>query len=62
MHRTIYGRPVDTVIDGDQLIIRPLGAGREVGRSCIYLSYKGKVVLFDCGILPKYVYFPFYYN
>ncbi|OAO12724.1 cleavage and polyadenylation specificity factor subunit 3 [Blastocystis sp. ATCC 50177/Nand II] len=49
----IADRPVDTVIDGDQLIIRPLGAGREVGRSCIYLSYKGKVVLFDCGILPN---------
>lgn len=30
---------------GDQLIITPLGAGNEVGRSCVYMSYKGKTVL-----------------
>ena len=48
-------RPIETEIDGSPLIIRPLGAGREVGRSCIYLSFKGKVVLFDCGILPRRV-------
>lgn len=47
-------RPVNTEIDGDTLIIQPLGAGREVGRSCIYMSYQGKVVLFDCGVLPEY--------
>lgn len=29
----------------DQLIITPLGAGNEVGRSCVYMSYKGKIVL-----------------
>ncbi|CDO97580.1 unnamed protein product [Coffea canephora] len=40
--------------DGDQLIITPLGAGNEVGRSCVYMSYKGKTVLFDCGIHPAY--------
>ncbi|RZC73918.1 hypothetical protein C5167_049401 [Papaver somniferum] len=28
---------------GDQLIITPLGAGNEVGRSCVYMSYKGKL-------------------
>ncbi|KAI3983867.1 hypothetical protein MKX01_011575 [Papaver californicum] len=39
---------------GDQLIITPLGAGNEVGRSCVYMSYKGKTVLFDCGIHPAY--------
>ncbi|KAG6573603.1 Cleavage and polyadenylation specificity factor subunit 3-I, partial [Cucurbita argyrosperma subsp. sororia] len=38
----------------DQLIITPLGAGNEVGRSCVYMSYKGKIVLFDCGIHPAY--------
>uniref|UniRef100_A0A6V7QXI2 Cleavage and polyadenylation specificity factor subunit 3-I n=1 Tax=Ananas comosus var. bracteatus TaxID=296719 RepID=A0A6V7QXI2_ANACO len=32
----------------------PLGAGSEVGRSCVYMSYKGKIVLFDCGIHPAY--------
>lgn len=31
--------------EGDQLIITPLGAGNEVGRSCVYMSYKGKTVL-----------------
>ncbi|KAL7002023.1 Cleavage and polyadenylation specificity factor subunit 3-I [Sarracenia purpurea var. burkii] len=40
--------------EGDQLIITPLGAGSEVGRSCVYMSYKGKTVLFDCGIHPAY--------
>uniref|UniRef100_A0A5B7B8B0 Putative cleavage and polyadenylation specificity factor subunit 3-I isoform X1 n=1 Tax=Davidia involucrata TaxID=16924 RepID=A0A5B7B8B0_DAVIN len=40
--------------EGDQLIITPLGAGSEVGRSCVYMSYKGKTILFDCGIHPAY--------
>ncbi|KAJ3708206.1 hypothetical protein LUZ61_011911 [Rhynchospora tenuis] len=40
--------------EGDQLVITPLGAGNEVGRSCVYMSYKGKTVLFDCGIHPAY--------
>ncbi|XP_065870906.1 cleavage and polyadenylation specificity factor subunit 3-I isoform X1 [Euphorbia lathyris] len=40
--------------EGDQLIVTPLGAGSEVGRSCVYMSFKGKTVLFDCGIHPGY--------
>ncbi|KAJ3678185.1 hypothetical protein LUZ60_001988 [Juncus effusus] len=40
--------------EGDQLVITPLGAGNEVGRSCVHMTYKGKVVLFDCGIHPAY--------
>lgn len=28
--------------ESDLLIIRPLGAGQEVGRSCIMLEFKGK--------------------
>ncbi|KAF8380834.1 hypothetical protein HHK36_028329 [Tetracentron sinense] len=40
--------------EGDLLTITPLGAGNEVGRSCVYMSYKGKTVLFDCGIHPAY--------
>ncbi|CAI9103805.1 OLC1v1002368C3 [Oldenlandia corymbosa var. corymbosa] len=40
--------------EDDRLIITPLGAGNEVGRSCVYMSYKGKTVLFDCGIHPGY--------
>ncbi|KAL6180629.1 hypothetical protein ACLB2K_047290 [Fragaria x ananassa] len=38
----------------DKLIVTPLGAGNEVGRSCVYMSYKGKTVLFDCGIHPAF--------
>ncbi|CAH8256300.1 unnamed protein product [Arabidopsis lyrata] len=40
--------------DGDQLIVTPLGAGSEVGRSCVYMSFRGKNILFDCGIHPAY--------
>ena len=29
----------------DRLELIPLGAGSEVGRSCVYMSYKGKTVL-----------------
>lgn len=36
----------------DFLLIKPLGAGQEVGRSCIYLEYKEKKILLDCGIHP----------
>jgi hypothetical protein len=36
----------------DTVEITPLGAGSEVGRSCILVSYKGKNVLLDCGIHP----------
>ncbi|KAK4271187.1 hypothetical protein QN277_019915 [Acacia crassicarpa] len=38
----------------DRLIVTPLGAGNEVGRSCVFMSYKGKNILFDCGIHPGY--------
>lgn len=38
--------------DQDQLLIRPLGAGQEVGRSCIMLEFKGKKLMLDCGIHP----------
>uniref|UniRef100_A0A453LLW1 Beta-Casp domain-containing protein n=1 Tax=Aegilops tauschii subsp. strangulata TaxID=200361 RepID=A0A453LLW1_AEGTS len=30
------------------------GAGGEVGRSCVHMSFKGRTVLFDCGIHPAY--------
>ncbi|KHN11247.1 Cleavage and polyadenylation specificity factor subunit 3-I [Glycine soja] len=36
--------------DDEVMIVTPLGAGNEVGRSCVYMSYKGKSILFDCGI------------
>ena len=30
--------------------ISKIGGGCEVGRSCIILKYKGKTVMFDCGV------------
>ncbi|KAH9685337.1 cleavage and polyadenylation specificity factor subunit 3-I [Citrus sinensis] len=47
-------RDVPVSREGDQLTIIPLGAGNEVGRSCVYMSYRGKTILFDCGIHPAY--------
>ncbi|CAB0034831.1 unnamed protein product [Trichogramma brassicae] len=38
--------------ENDLLTIRPLGAGQEVGRSCIMLEFKGKKIMLDCGIHP----------
>ncbi|KAK9813025.1 hypothetical protein WJX72_007682 [[Myrmecia] bisecta] len=32
----------------------PLGAGQEVGRSCMILRYRGKSVMLDCGIHPGF--------
>jgi len=54
--------------DENKLTITPLGAGLEVGRSCIVLSYKGKNIMvfhfflfshlikkkFDCGVHMKF--------
>jgi cleavage and polyadenylation specificity factor subunit 3 len=31
--------------ENDLLMIRPLGAGQEVGRSCIMLEFKGKKIM-----------------
>lgn len=39
---------------GSFVEITPLGAGSEVGRSCIILKYLGKTVMFDCGIHPGF--------
>jgi len=36
----------------DTLSVTPLGAGREVGRSCHLLQFRGKSVLLDCGTHP----------
>ncbi|CAH8533079.1 unnamed protein product [Schistosoma bovis] len=42
----------DTYEESDKLTIMPLGAGQEVGRSCILLTFKGKKIILDCGIHP----------
>uniref|UniRef100_UPI00358E2A3F cleavage and polyadenylation specificity factor subunit 3-like n=1 Tax=Myxine glutinosa TaxID=7769 RepID=UPI00358E2A3F len=43
---------VEPVEESDQLVIRPLGAGQEVGRSCIIMEFKGRKIVLDCGIHP----------
>lgn len=40
------------VTAGDYLEIMPLGAGCEVGRSCIYMECKGRKIMLDCGLHP----------
>ena len=40
--------------ESDLLRITPLGAGQEVGRSCIFIEFKGKKILLDLGIHPGY--------
>mmetsp|Transcript_68090 Transcript_68090/g.215416 ORF Transcript_68090/g.215416 Transcript_68090/m.215416 type:complete len:543 (+) Transcript_68090:230-1858(+) len=40
--------------EGDLMELTPLGAGQEVGRSCMHMTYKGKTIMFDCGIHPGY--------
>jgi len=38
----------------ETLEVTPLGAGQEVGRSCIVMKYRGKTLMLDCGIHPAY--------
>lgn len=36
-------------IGTDTMEIKVLGAGKEVGRSCCLVKFKGKCIMFDCG-------------
>jgi cleavage and polyadenylation specificity factor subunit 3 len=38
----------------EKIKIKPLGAGNEVGRSCLVIEYNGRVIMLDCGIHPAY--------
>jgi len=38
--------------DEETVYITPLGAAKEVGRSCLILKYKGRTIMLDCGIHP----------
>lgn len=40
--------------ESDIMTITPLGAGSEVGRSCVFMTFKGKTIMFDCGIHPAF--------
>ncbi|KAI1297190.1 Cleavage and polyadenylation specificity factor subunit 3 [Halotydeus destructor] len=44
--------PQSIEIESDLLKITPLGSGQEVGRSCIFLEFKEKKIMLDCGIHP----------
>ncbi|GJQ15495.1 hypothetical protein GpartN1_g7286.t1 [Galdieria partita] len=46
--------PTPLPAQDETLQITPLGAGNEVGRSCVLLTYKEKTVMFDCGVHPAY--------
>ena len=52
------GNPDIEQVDGNQgdnaVSVTPLGAGQEVGRSCIIVKYLGKTIMMDCGIHPGY--------
>lgn len=41
-------------LGAESLSITPLGAGNEVGRSCIILQFKGKTIMLDCGVHPAF--------
>ncbi|KAJ3392240.1 Cleavage and polyadenylation specificity factor subunit 3-I, partial [Chytriomyces hyalinus] len=45
----------NTVRDANDIMrITPLGAGQEVGRSCIMLEFKSKTIMLDCGLHPAH--------
>lgn len=44
--------------DENKLTITPLGAGLEVGRSCIVLSYKGKNIMVSACVVPIIPFLP----
>ena len=44
--------PLGAEDDHETMRIMPIGAGNEVGRSCIILKYMGKTIMLDCGIHP----------
>lgn len=41
-------------IGSEELTVTPLGAGCEVGRSCILVEFKNRSIMFDCGIHPAH--------
>lgn len=32
-----------------QIKVMPLGAGQDVGRSCVIVTLNGRTIMFDCG-------------
>ncbi|CAB4427557.1 unnamed protein product [Rhizophagus irregularis] len=50
--RTNFEIPIND--ENDVLQVTALGAGNEVGRSCIVIQYKGKTIMLDAGVHPAY--------
>ncbi|PRW05865.1 Cleavage and polyadenylation specificity factor subunit 3 [Chlorella sorokiniana] len=45
----------EPAVDVENMVqVLPLGAGQEVGRSCIIVKYGGKTVMLDCGVHPGF--------
>ncbi|CAG8444126.1 14348_t:CDS:10 [Ambispora leptoticha] len=40
--------------ESDVLQIQALGAGNEVGRSCLVIKYKGRTIMLDAGVHPAF--------
>lgn len=51
---SLTGAPPPHALPDDILTVLPLGAGAEVGRSCIVVKFKGKTIMLDCGVHPAY--------
>lgn len=52
--KELYPMDKDQVDNDSKIYITPLGAGNEVGRSCIHMKYRDTEILLDCGIHPAY--------
>ena len=39
----------NVMVGTEVMEIKVLGAGKEVGRSCCLVKFKGKCIMFDCG-------------
>ena len=49
-----FNSPKKIEINGENLELQPIGAGCEVGRSCIILKFQNKKIMLDCGVHPAY--------
>ena len=47
-------RKVELDDESELMIISPIGAGNEVGRSCIVLKFKGKTVMVLLAVIAAY--------
>ena len=50
MQEDFGGKKITKIIGEDTLEIIPLGGGCEVGRSCIMLKFKGKLIMVICWL------------